>query len=550
MTSLMARPAPHVDRSFTVAEWSRPSVEVLRWSWRLMRRGVIAIWLTVAAYMALEVFSFQAAYPTVESRQKLLQLAESSAARMLQGKPGHIESPGGFGVWDAGWMVMLIVGTWAVLSTTRLTRGEEDSGRAELVLSRPVQTPAMLIGLFGSMTVALVGIVLAAAVPLIVLGEAVAGSVLWGLGLAAFAAVCSAVAAVGAQIVEPRRRAASFGLALLAAGFLTRVVANSADSRDWVLSLTPFGWVDRLRVFGENRWLWLVVPVVVATAFAACAVALSERRDTGAALLSSSKSRRSRLHLLGGAASFGWRLTSGALIAWSVGVGVTSLVFGLMIGAIADFIKEDESYRKVLESMGMDMSAPIIGFLSYMAVALALAFAMFLGWRLGALRQEEADGRLDNLLTRGVVRWRLLTASTALAFAADVVLVVVSGAGLWAGAQLVHVEVSVADVAKPLAGTLPLVILFTGIAVLTFALAPRLTVIIPVTLSVAAYLLDTFGQMLDWPHAIIALSPYHHLMRLPGTPMTTLSVVVMIGLGLAAALVGVVVFSRRDVAGA
>ena len=115
---------------------------------------------------------------------------------------------------------------------------------------------------------------------------------------------------------------------------------------------------------------------------------------------------------------------------------------------------------------------------------------------------------------------------------------------------MTDVSVTVAQVAEPMAGTLPLVVLFLGLTVLTFGVAPRLTVALPVTLAVLAYLLDTFGAMLHWPAALLAVSPYHHLPRLPADPMTTSAVLVMLGLGVGLAAAGMAAFCRRDVQGA
>ena len=519
-------------------------------SWRLVRRGVVLMWLTLATYMAVEVLTFRSAYPDAASRQKLIELSDSTAVRMLQGVPGAADTAGGFAVWDGGWMVLVIVAAWSVLTVTRLTRGEEDSGRAELVLSRPVTTAQALAAHLSATTVGLAGMGAATALTFAALGEPLGAAVLWGAGLCAFGAVVTAVGAVVAQVVEPRRRAVSVGLGVVALAFLLRVVANSADDRAWVLTTTPFGWVDRLRAFSDDRWWWLAAPVAAFALLTTVAFALCERRDTGAALLRSSATHRSMLHLLGSATAFGWRLTTGALLAWTATLAVTSLVFGLMTGALVEFINEDETYRRMLESMGMDMSAPLEGFVSYLAVSLALAFACFTGWRLGAVRQEEADGHLDNLLSRGVVRWRWLTVTAVYAFLAAVVLVVVSGASLWAGARLVEAPLTAAQVVEPMAGTLPLVALFTGLAVLAFGVVPRLTVAVPVTLAVVGYLLDTFGTMLEWPDRVLALSPFHHLARLPGSPMATAPVLLMTAAGLVAAAVGVAWFARRDLRGA
>jgi ABC-2 type transport system permease protein len=542
---------PTASPASSVAATSSPTYAArFRWSWRLLRRGAVLMWLTVAIYMAVEVLVFRGAYPDQASRQKLLELSTSTAVRMMQGAPGAVDTAGGFAVWDGGWMLMLIVGSWALLTVARLTRGEEDSGRAELVLSRPVTGRRVLAANLSTMAVASIGIGLAAAFPFIVLGEPAGSALLWGAGLGAFSAVATSLGALTAQVVEPRRRVISAGLGLVAAAFLLRIVSNSADHRAWLLTVTPFGWVDRLRVFTDDRWRWLAAPVVAALVLGGSAVVLCGRRDTGAALLRSRATHRSSVHLLDTATAFGWRLASGALLAWTLILAIITLVFGLMTDALVQFINDDETYRRLLESMGMDMSVPVAGFLSYIAVVMALPFAVFTGWRLGAMRQEEADGRLDNLLVRGVVRWRWLTVTTVHAFLAAAILVLATGAALWTGARLVNAPVTVWRVVEPMAGTLPLVALFTGISVLVFGVAPRLTVAAPVTLAVVGFLLDTFGTALQWPHAVLALSPFHHLARLPTAPMTVTAVLVMIAVGLAASALGIVAFVRRDLRGA
>lgn len=519
-------------------------------SWRLIRRGASLIWLTAAGYMAIEVLVFRGAYPDEASRQKLLELSTSTAVRMMQGVPSGVDTAGGFAVWDGGWMLMVIVGCWALLTAIRLTRGEEDCGRAELVLSRPLTARQALAAHLAALAAAAAGVGVAAALPFVALGESLTSAVLWGIGLGALCAVAAALGALVAQVVAPRRAAVSVGLGLLAAAFVVRVVANSADGRIWLLTVAPFGWVERLRPFSDNDWTWLLAPVAAAVILGGVALAVCGGRDTGSALLRAARSHRSSFRLLGSAPGFGWRLNSAALVYWALTLAVVTFVFGLMTGALVDFIQDDETYRKMLESMGMDMSVPAVGYLSYIAKFLALPFAAFLGWRVGATRQEEADGRLDNLLVRGVVRWRWLAITAAHALLAALLLAAATTAALWAGTRAVDAPVTTWQVIEPLLGTVPLLVLFTGLAVLTFGIAPELTVVVPVTLAVLGYLLDTFGAALAWPDAVLGLSPFHHLARLPGEPMTPAAVAVITAIGLAAAIAGVVAFARRDLRGA
>lgn len=517
---------------------------------RLVRRSSGLMMLATAAYMAMEVLSYRAAYPDEASRDQITRLSDSPAVRALQGVPEALDTAAGFAVWDGGWMLSLIVGTWALMTATRLQRGEEDSLRAELVLSRPMSARRLATAQLAVLGVALLGIALAAALAFILLGEPVEGALLFGLGLASFGAVFASVGAVAAQLLDPRRRAVTLAAAAMVLSFVVRTFANSSDGRSWLLPLTPSGWLDGLDPFADNHWLGLLPSLVTALAVSALAVLARGRRDAGTGLLHVRDAHPPRLGLLGSATAYGWRATTGTLTAWAVGCAVTAAMLGSMVTSIADFIADDPSYRKMMEQMGLDLSDPVDGYLRFMAVAMALAFAMFVCWRIGAVRTEEAEGRLESLLVRPLVRWRWLTATFVLALVAATLVVVASGVALWLGALAAGGGVGLGQSLGPQLGTLPLVVLFAGLTVLTFGVLPRLTVGLPVTLVVLTYLLDVFGPLLDWPSRVIAVSPFHHLARLPSDPFLSTATGVMGGIGLAAAALGIVLFSRRDVTGA
>ena len=114
---------------------------VLRLYARLTRRGVLLLALGIAAYVLVEAISYVQTYPDEASRLRLAEFGDQPAVRMLQGIPHAVETVGGFVVWDGGWFMQSIIGVWAVLTTSRLLRGEEDSGRAELVGAGPVPAP-------------------------------------------------------------------------------------------------------------------------------------------------------------------------------------------------------------------------------------------------------------------------------------------------------------------------------------------------------------------------------------------------------------------------
>ena len=517
-----------------------------RLPWRLSRRGAVLLCASAAVYAVVEVVSYEATYPDAQSRAQLAQLSDSAAVRALQGVPHAIDTTGGFVTWDAGWFLAMVVSTWTVLVTTRVLRAEEDTGRAELVLSRPVRPVRLLIAQLGVVALVVLAFGVTVAASLVAQGLPLSGSVLLGAGLSGVGLVFTGVAALAAQLLDVRRRAVAAGLGALGLAFVLRMYANTSDDRDWLLQLTPLGGLDLLEPFAAERWTGLLPMVVVPAVLLALAVRERAVRDSGAARLSGREHRPPRLRLLGGPVAFGWRTTRGVLVAWSVGVALFGAVLGSVVSAVVDLVEDDPDYAAALEQLGADMSNPAEGFLGVMAIALAMVFGLFVSWRIGSLRTEEAAGRLDHLLVRAVGRRRWLAGSYALAVVAALVVTLSGALGIWLGARLGGTGLGWDDAALPLLATLPVAVLFAGIGVLAFGVAPRLTVGVPVALVVLAYVLEVLGVALSLPEAVLDLSPFRWLPQPPAEPWTAAPSLVLCGIGLAAAAAGTALFARRD----
>jgi ABC-2 type transport system permease protein len=528
---------------------SGPSTwQVARLPLRLVRRGAALLCLAAAVLTLVEVASYRQTYPDEASRQQLAQFSDEVAAvRMLQGAPRAVETVGGFVVWDAGWLLALLVGFWSLLVTTRLLRAEEDKGHADLVLARPVAPLRLLQAQLLVLGLCLLAYGAAVAVTLVLLGTSARGAVLFGAGLAGVGATVAAAAAVAAQLFEVRRKAVSATSALLGLAFVARMLGNSEPEREWLLWATPFGWLDLLEPFAADRLLPLM-PLVAAPALLVAAAARElGGRDTGSGRLAGRDRRRPRLRLLGDAVSFGWRTGSGVLAAWMVSVAVFGVVTGTLIGPVVDLIEQDDNYRRTLQEFGVDVANPAEGFLSLMAVSLALLFAIHVAWRIGALRAEEGSGRLEHLLVRPVVRWRWLAASSASALLASSLVVLAAATGIWLGAALTGTEVGLWEAFGPVLATFPVVVVFAGLAVLAFGVAPRLTVALPVVVAVVTYLFDLLASVVDLPQPVLDLSPFRWLPRPPAEPFSATTALLLVLVGLVAAVAGIVAFQRRDV---
>ena len=231
-------------------------------------------------------------------------------------------------------------------------------GRAELLLVGPAR--ARHVTVLTLLVVVACSLATGAAVSAALLstGSDPTGSVLFGVGLAGFAATFAGVAAVTSQILDVRRRAAGLAAAVMAVSFLLRMVANSTDGRAWLGWLTPFGWMDHLAPFGDPQPVALLVLIVVPALLLVAAVQIRDRRDTGGALLTVNDSRRPRLRGLGGPARFAWRTNRPVLTGWVLGLGAYAFVLGALVTTMIDFLARDANYQRTLADLGLEWPSP------------------------------------------------------------------------------------------------------------------------------------------------------------------------------------------------
>lgn len=387
----------------------------------------------------------------------------------------------------------------------------------------------------------------AVTVALIASGTGAAGSIALGLGITGFALTFIGVGAVTAQIFEIRRRAAGAAALALGLAYVVRMIASSSDSWTWVGWLTPFGWVEKLQAYGDVQWAVLAIPIAVSELLAAVALAMRTRRDFGAGLITVADRRPARTRLLTSPIGFAWRQTRGVLAAWAIGLGLYSLLLGVLVKTMVDFFADDPGFRETFESLGLDVADLSLSFVGVMGVMLGVVMSLYACWRIGAARTEEVSGRLESTLARPVARWRWLGGHLVLTVLSTALVAVASGVGLWIGVAVTDADVSFGDAMKAMLNPLPAAAVFAGLAVLAVGAIPRLAVGLSVTATVVAYLLEALGPGLDLPDWVLSLSPFHHLATVPAEPFAASAALVMLAIASGLALAGYVLFSRRDV---
>jgi ABC-2 type transport system permease protein len=170
--------------------------------------------------------------------------------------------------------------------------------------------------------------------------------------------------------------------------------------------------------------------------------------------------------------------------------------------------------------------------------------------QVGAARHEESEQQLETLLALPVGRLEWLGGRLLLAAVAAAALSLIAGLFTWAGAAAQGVSISLPRLLEAGANCLPVALLFLGLAVLGYAIVPRVSGGIAYGLVMLAFVWYLVGSLVSVPKWLVDATPFAHIGFVPTQPFRTVSAVVMVAVGLLAAAIALAVFDRRDLIGA
>jgi ABC-2 type transport system permease protein len=526
---------------------------------RSVRSG--AIWgLVFGLYVYDNAFSFDTIARTATRRSSLLTaMAGNTGLKALLGDTRAITTRGGFIDWRAIGVITLVASIWGMLAATKALRGEEAAGRWELFLAG--QTTARraavsaIAGLGAGVVVMYVitTILTAVVVTRTGVGISVGQSLLFGLAAVAGAAVFIAVGALASQVMPTRSRATGLAAAVFGVSFMLRALGDSAPGAHWLVYVSPLGWIEQLRPMTGPQPLWLL-PIAGLIALCVVATLLSADRDLGASLLADKDTAAPRVALLGSPALFTLRLSWASIVSWLGAVTAAGLLYGSFAKAAGKAFASSSVLRRFtgqltsvlvrqLQLAGARVYAGIV-FLILMTLIMA-----YVASAMGRIRDEEADGHLDNLLVRTVSRQRWLAGSVGLALAVTMVAAILGGAAFWAGTASQHGGLTFHELMLAGINSAAPAVALLGLGVLAFGFIPRLTTFVCWGLLAWAFLLDMLGSAVKVNHWVMDTSLLHHIALAPAVGPDWRIAATYLAIALAAALAGGWRFVRRDLAG-
>ncbi|MFD4291944.1 ABC transporter permease [Rhodococcus sp. NPDC058505] len=508
-------------------------------------RIVLPLWVLLLSLPLSTVYvgSIASIYPDQAQRAEFVASVMGSPAQRAMYGTLLDDGVGAVGIWKAG-VFHALIAIAVILTVIRHTRGEEETGRTELLDSTMVGryaglTAALIVGFGASVLTGAIGAagLFGADVPR-------SGSLAFGAALAASGVVFTAVAAVAAQLSASARTARGIAFGVLGAAFALRAVGDAgAAALSW---FSPLGWSLLVRPYAGDRWWVLLLHLTAAALLTAAAYALLRRRDVGAGLIAERPGRRAAAPTLAGPFGLAWRLQRGSLTAWTLGICLYALLIGSVAHGIGDEIGDNDGVREIVTRLGgtdaLEGSFIAIAFTMLAVGAAALAVSSTL-----RLHGEEGSGRAEAVLAGSVGRGRWIASHLALAVTGPAVAMLAAGlvAGLAYGAAAGDVGGRLPGVLAAAVAQLPAVWMLAAATIALFGLLPRYT---PAAWGVLVGFVALFllGSVSGVPQWVLDLQPFTHAQQVPGTAFPAAPAAWLLLIDIALTVAGVIAFRRRD----
>ncbi len=539
----------------TVKRYRSSGTVIIRFVARRTIRSATFVALALGGFVASKTIGYADLYPTVQDRMSSAAIYLNNVGlKVLFGTPHHLETVSGYASWYALTIGVLLGSIWAYLIATKTFRGEEAAGRWELLLSSKTTSRRAAASALAGLGISLALFYAITAATFIAIGQVhavgyTAGPALFfALSACMGAVMFMAVGALASQIMPTRARAAGLATTIFGVSFLVRATADIAGWQ-WLLDLSPLGWIEQLQPLYGPQPLWLVPIMSFIAVMVTAAIFLAGRRDMGASLLADHDTAKPRTRLLGSPLAVAIRLTRATTLGWLFGIAAMSAFFGALTKTATRVFNDSSSAQHLLNKLAhsaQDASAK--AFLGIVFLILMLVVMSYAASAAGAMREDEASGYLENLLVRPLGRQRWLWGRVMLTVIVVCMACVLVAVVAWASMLGQHLEIAFHTLLSAGLNMLAPALLTLGTGIFALGFLPRLTTVIAYGLIVWSFLLEMISSGLNLNHWLLDTSVFTHVASAPAVDPHWNTNWALIGVAVVLAMLGAWRFGRRDLA--
>jgi ABC-2 type transport system permease protein len=504
----------------------------------------ILVWVgSIVALIALTAAGIKGLFPTQASLDQAAAASHNASVVVFNGPAQGLDTVGGEVAFQGGAMGMVVVALMSLFTVGRLTRGEEEAGRLELIRSLPLGRHApiaasWIIAATMSLAVGALG-----TLALIAQGLPTPGAVVFGTSFVLVGLLFAGVALLVAQTTENTRVVYGVTGALVGAAFVLRAIGDVGNgTASW---FSPIGIAQKTRPWAGERWWPFALLAIVIGLLLVAARALAGRRDLGRGLIEPRPGRSDAAPSLGRPLGLAVRLQRGSLIGWGIAILITGIAYGSIAPSIDAFIGQNKELANMMASTaGASLTD------SYLATAFQVMALLGCGFAIQAtlrLRSEETAMHAETLLATPLARRRWAASHLTVAVVGSVLMLVVAGLATGLSYGLVGGDLTVVprDASAALAYA-PAVWVLNGLTVALVGFAPRAAAAAWAVLALC-FLIGFLGTVLHLPGWLVRSSPFERVPQLPAAHLSVSSPAVIMAVAVGLTMAGLAGLDRRDI---
>ena len=517
------------------------------------QRFKIIIWLIAIVVITLSAAS---AYPTMyqdeQSRQAFALTMENPAMQAMLG-PGYeltsyLNSVGTLFAHEMLLFSAVAVAIMSILLLGRSTRADEEDGRTEIIRALSV---GQLSYLSASIIVVVVTNLLLAIfvgfglLTLGIEGVDLEGSMMYGAILGTTGLVFGSITALFAQMVETSRGTSSLAFAILIISYLVRAIGDVEN--DTMSLFSPLGWGVHAKVFMENDWWMIILPILVSLFLLGVTFYLNAIRDVGAGFIPTRKGKKHASAFLKTSFGFVVRQQQVMITSWIIGLFLLGASFGAILGDLETYFADIEFMQAfIVNESGNSMTEQFITLLMAIMSLIGTIPAVMVVLK---LKGEENKNRTENFYSRAVSRTKLMSSYFLLGIIVTIIMQLAVAFGLWlVGMTVMEDALGFGTTFTSAFAYLPAMWVVVGLTVLLVGAIPRLTGFTwgyVVFCFVVLYL----SGILNFPEWVNNLSVFEHIPQIPVEDFSIATTASLIILSILVTLVGYIGYNKRDITG-
>lgn len=507
----------------------------------------LAPWIVLAtALSASSVLVYPLVFSAAAERAAFAAAIAANPALGLIFGPAHdLLTADGFNAWRSLALGGFLAALGAILTVTRATRAQEDSGQAELLASGVLGRESRLLtaismAYLGSLLVGLV-----AGLVTVACGGDWEVSMLLGATFTATGWMFGSIAAVTAQLGSDSRTANSMAVGTLGVLFLLRGFAYSVDAPKWTQWINPLGWIQETQPAAGNHWWPLLLALVFSVVMIAIAFVLQARRDFGQGMVAP------RPGPARGRVRSAWRLTLrlnlGLYITWAVAFLSLGIVFGYFTTSVKSILSTDLTVQRILAAGAATPQDLLFAFLSMILTMVGMIAAIPGVQTMLKVRTEEMEDRLEPIMATAESRLHYYASNVVSALGASTVCLLLAGTVIALLASSADIGISFGQGLLQAVATVPAVWTIVAVSVTVVGARPQVTLAAWVGV-LGSFALTLLGPSFGLPDWALGISPFWHVPRTGAANPDLTGLAGITAFTVLFLVAGFVGFRRRDLA--